>query len=89
MAYFPLNRDQAAGKDARLIDMAESQAIHAADSIIDVVLKNGGQHLYDQYLQPKLKPFMVATVIQMFELYASVSTIATLILWLILVQNLV
>jgi len=51
--------------------MAESQAIHAADSILDVVLKNGGQHLYDQYLQPKLKPFMVATVIQMFELYAS------------------
>ena len=72
-AYFPLNVDQAAGVDAQNIDMAESQALHAADSVLDVVLNNGGKHLYEQYLQPKLKPHMVATMIQMYEIYSTVS----------------
>ena len=72
MAYYSCKQE--AGEDARNIDMAESQAIHAVDSVLDIVLNNGGKHLYEQYLQPKLKPYMVATFIQMFEIYAAVSS---------------
>ena len=48
MAYYSCKQE--AGEDARNIDMAESQAIHAVDSVLDIVLNNGGKHLYEQYL---------------------------------------
>jgi len=63
-------------KNLQPIQMADSQAIHAAHVALDFVLDQGSEILYEKYLAPKSKPFAISTVSQILSVWASVSALS-------------
>ena len=72
---FFLNHASGLPKNLQPIQMAESQAIHAAHVALDSVLDQGSEILYEKYLAPKSRPFAISTVTQILSVWASVSAI--------------
>lgn len=40
--------------------MAETNSVHAAETVLDKILEQGAGKLYEAYIKPKIRPFAAA-----------------------------